>query len=142
MSSLQAALGLAELEEIDNFLFRKKQITNLYNKLLQGINSLELPHDVPGSKSINWQYSIIVKKEAKLNRDKLAELLSKNKIETRNFVIPLHKQPAFIKIGLFNNSKYPISEYLAANGLSIPSGLAIKDSEIKFVSKVIRNALL
>lgn len=142
MSALQAALGLAELEEVKSFLARKKEITDMYNNLLSDIESLELPQSKPGIKSVNWQYSFILKKNSKLNRDSLAKFLEKNGIETRNFVIPLHLQPAFLKIGYFKNETYPISELLSEQGLSIPSGLAIKDSEIKTVARLLRESLL
>lgn len=142
MSNLQAALGFAELEQVSEFLKRKRQITDFYNSLLCDIPGIQLPRTELNVHSVEWQYSFLVTNEAKITRDQLAEYLKQNQIETRNFVIPLHQQPAFLKKGLFKKESYPIAEYLSEHGISIPSGLAITNNEMHTVSRIIHNILL
>lgn len=139
LSNLQAALGVAQLEEVKNFLKRKKEIAKLYTGLLAGIGSLVLPIEKKYAKRLYWNYEILLPDSRK--RDKLAKFLARNGVETRNSFISLHKQPAFLKIGLFKKGRYENAEYLSKRGLSLPSGVAIKDSEIYFVVKKIKKFL-
>lgn len=153
MSSLQAALGVAQLDDANIFINRKREIAKIYNHLLLastnppaggGVGSpipyLELPIEKPYAKSVFWQYGIIVKNNSPISRNQLEKILTDHSIETRRFFVPMHQQPAFINLGLFKNEKYPIAEDLSKKGLCLPSGLAIKDSEIKYVCKIINQA--
>ncbi len=137
MSNLQAALGVAQLEEVDSLLNKKAHIGRLYTKLLKNLKVLSLPVQKDYARRLYWQYDILIK-DPKINRDKLAKFLAKSDIETRNAFIPLHLQPAFLNKGLFKNEHYKNAEYLSKRGLSLPSGLTIKDSEIRFVVDRIR----
>ena len=62
--------------------------------------------------------------------------LKKLNIQTRNFFHPMHEQKIFKKMNIFpKNRKYPNAEFISKNGFYLPSGLGIKDSEIRFVAK-------
>ena len=64
--------------------------------------------------------------------------LLKEKIQTRPFFYPMHKQIVFKKMNIFKNKdKYPNSEYLSKNGFYLPSGLGIKNHEIDYVCKAL-----
>ena len=141
MSSLQAALGLAQLEQADKIIELKSEFASLYMKHLRNIKSLQFPTQKPYAKRIYWNFDIIIKENSPVTRDELAEILEKNSIETRIFVIPLHKQPALIKLGLFKKEKYPVAEKLSRQGLSLPLGPDIKKEEITYICNLIRQTL-
>ena len=65
---------------------------------------------------------------------KSKKLLRKN-IETRPFFWPMHKQDIFIKMGLFKGESYPIAENLAKNGFYLPSGVGLKNNQLKYIAK-------
>ena len=67
--------------------------------------------------------------------------LKESGIETRNFFWPLHQQPVLKKMGLFKNVKLPISEYLAKNGLYLPSGLGMTLLQQKYVINKIKKII-
>jgi len=136
MSSLQAALGLAQLEEFNKFLEIKNRLAALYTKQLSKIKGLKLPTQKPYAKRIYWHYDILVKDS--LYRDKLAKFLENKSIESRIFVIPMHLQPAFGKLGLFKSEDYPRAEKLSNLGLSLPLGLALKEKEVKYICSKIK----
>lgn len=142
MSALQAALGLAQLEEVNRFIEKKREIAALYNKLLsQSEGLITLPLEKAYARSIHWQYGILLNKESKLHRDKLAKYLAKRDIETRTFFVPLHEQPAFEKLGFFRGEKYPVAEDLSTRGICLPSGLAISKKDIHFVARMLKAIL-
>lgn len=139
LSNLQAALGLAQTEEADRFVDRKRAIAKKYNELLSGVSGIILPVERHGYKSVYWQYGIVFSGE--LMRNTVEKLLAKRGIETREFFVPLHRQPAFTKRGLFSKERYPVSEMLSARGLCLPSGLTLTDNEITYVCKNLVSSL-
>jgi perosamine synthetase len=126
LTNLQAALGLAQLEHVDEFISRKIRNAALYSKFLEKEALLQLPPKKVWAKNVYWLYSIVLKKSGL--RDKLMLHLRGQGVDTRPFFFPLHRLPMYKEKG-----KYPNSDYLAENGLSLPSGAGIKASEIKFV---------
>ena len=140
MSSLQAALGLAQLEEVQKFIKIKEKLASIYLNNLGGLSNLRLPSEKPGVKRIYWNFDILLKNHKK--RDQLAKFLEKSGIESRIFVTPMHLQPVFKTLGLFKSEQYPISEDLSSRGLSLPLGLKIKKEEINLISKLICQVLL
>lgn len=139
MSSLQAALGLAQLRKIDKLLERKRRIARIYEEILSGIPGIMLHPSMPWAKPSYWLYSIVVdEKLYGLSRDKLMEKLKKQGIETRRFFYPLHIMPVF-KTYATNNEDYPISTYLSEHGMNLPSGPKISDEEVIYVAKTLRH---
>ncbi len=139
MTNMQAAIGVAQLERLSEFVEIKKNLGQLYNKLLSGIDEIFLP--IPGesyAENIYWVYPIVLKPIAKMNAKDLARKLSDLGVQTRPFFWPMHKQPIFEKLNLFLNESYPNSEYIAEFGLYLPSGVGTTELEISDVSKVLR----
>lgn len=137
MTNMQAALGVAQLEQINSVIERKRKIGNRYNLNLKNIQRLQLPESKTlFAQNIYWVYGMIAENEQLSNRiqKELAEL----KIGTRPFFWCMHEQPVFKKMGLFENESHPVAERIARCGFYIPSGLGLENSEIDIVS----NALL
>lgn len=67
--------------------------------------------------------------------------LSARGIETREFFIPLHRQPALTKRGLFANTHYPVAENVSARGLCLPSGLTLPDTDIADICTTLKSSL-
>lgn len=85
-------------------------------------------------------YAIKVSETSPLDRDSLREKLYQG-IDTRDFFIPLHKQPVFIKNGIGSDACCQVSEQLSRRGLYLPSGLAITDEQIHKVTSTLRDIL-
>ncbi|MBM3706997.1 MAG: aminotransferase DegT, partial [Actinobacteria bacterium] len=142
MSNIQAAVGLAQLEQIDRFILRKKRIGKLYTELLTGFENLQLPLDKTNySENIYWVYPIVLKERLGFDAAEAMKRLLNENVGTRHFFWPMHLQPAFKKMGLFKNERYPVSEKISKYGFYIPSGLAITDDQIERVVRVIREEL-
>jgi perosamine synthetase len=133
MTNMQAAIGVAQLENINNHILRKKQIGLLYNNLFKNNNNFKLPLEkTKYSENIYWVYGIIVKNENDLLS--YTTHLNSQSIGTRPFFWCMHEQPVFKKMGLFINEKYPVAEHLSRHGFYLPSGLGISNTEIEEVA--------
>lgn len=143
MSNLQAALGLAQLEKIDEYIQKKYEIGRVYNKNLKDLQDFfQLPVEhTDYAKNIYWVYSLVLKDQSKSIK-KIINYLSERKIGTRPFFWPMHEQPVFQKMGYFNNEIFPNAEYIARNGFYLPSGLGITEKEINVVCEAIKKCII
>lgn len=135
MTNLQAALGLAQLERLEEFVKRKRTIGKLYSQLLQGVDNIELPLErTDYAENIYWVFGVVLADKLNFKADKLMQQLAALRIETRPFFWPIHEQPVFKKRGLFRNERYPVAERLARRGFYLPSGLALTSKQIQRVA--------
>ena len=134
MTNLQAALGLAQLEQINNFIEKKKVMGAVYQKELSNLKTKGylLPLEKTDySENIYWVFGLVAPKQDQ--KEKMVLHLTENKIGTRPFFWCMHEQPVFQKMGLFRNEKYPVAEKLARNGFYLPSGLGLQSQEMKTI---------
>ena len=133
-TNLQSAIGLAQLEKLNRFMVKKRNIGKTYNKELSQIKIFQTPLDKKKyADNIYWVYGLVLKKNSPISLNTLMKKLKKNGIETRNFFWPLHQQPVLKKMGFFKKSKLPVSEYLSRNGFYLPTGLSITSKQQKYV---------
>lgn len=120
MTNLQAAIGLAQLERVETFLARRRELVKRYDTYLAGFPELQLPVQAPWARNIYWLYSLAVAPDRLgMNRDQLAARLRERGIETRPVFLPLHDQPAY-RNGVAHPA--PVAADIAARGLSLPTG--------------------
>jgi len=122
MTNIQAGLGLAQLERIDEFIEMRRQNAFFYNSRLKKVPGIVLPPEKEWAKNVYWMYSIVISNEFGMTRDELMEKLAERGIETRAFFIPMQLQPCFRDIGLFTAENYPVAEELGRRGMFLPSG--------------------
>lgn len=129
MTNVQAAIGVAQLKKIDRIIRRKKQIAKLYTKYLKDLGGkIILPPKASWATNVYWMYSILIPKQGRLTRDRVAAELAKKGIDSRPFFYPLHKTRRF---GCYDS--LPVASFLARSGLNLPSSPSLKDSQIKFI---------
>jgi len=138
MTNLQAALGLAQLEEIEKFIEIKQNIASSYRSLLSGVRGLTLPQEKEWAKSVCWMYTVLVGKDFGIPRDRLMGKLKERGIDTRTFFIPVHLQPLFKKNREYKSLSFPVAEELSQKGFYLPSGLALTDDQIQEVTEAIK----
>lgn len=136
MSNLQAAVGLAQFERIEEFILKKRHIGKLYQKKLGGVSSIQLPLNLTSyAKNIYWVFGIVIKNDFHLDAKGAAEILAKSGIGTRPFFWSLHQQPVLKKYGCSSDESFPVSERLSRRGFYLPSGLALTTEQIEYVSE-------
>ena len=142
-TNLQSAIGLAQLEQLDRFIIKKRRIGNFYNKELSKIKIFNTPLEKKEyAKNIYWVYGLVLKRNSPIKPDVFMKKLKKFGIETRNFFWPLHQQPVLRKMGFFKKTKLPVAEYLSRNGFYLPTGLSITSAQQKYVVNIIKKITL
>jgi perosamine synthetase len=99
-----------------------------------------MPAEKKWAKNVYWMYSIVIENEFGMSRDDLMAFLRQKGVDTRTFFIPMHVQPAFKNMGLFERERYPVSEMLAERGLYLPSGSGLTEGQIGTVCEAVKQA--
>lgn len=142
MSNLQAALGVAQLERLDEFVARKRHMGQRYTELLSNIPGLQLPVlRTDYADNIYWVYGVVLKDEVPFDAEEAIRRLGQHQIASRPFFWPMHEQPIFQKMGLFTGEFCPVAERIARRGFYIPSGIALTDEQIEQVADVLTKVM-
>lgn len=142
MTNLQAAVGLAQLERLDEFVTRKRRMGARYTELLAGVPGLQLPLPATDyADNIYWVYGLVLDESLPLDAEDAMHRLLKAGVGTRPFFWPMHEQPVFQNRGWFAGERYPVAERLARRGFYIPSGLALTDDQIDQAVRAVKEMI-
>lgn len=141
LTNLQAALGVAQVQRIEEIVSRKRWMGEEYNRLLGGIKGLQLPVEEPWARNVYWMYGVVLSEETRMDAAAFAQKLKQRGIETRPFFLGLHEQPVFHRRELFLHEQYPVTERIARQGLYLPSGLALTTEQISEVCQAVNEVL-
>ncbi|MDX8126527.1 DegT/DnrJ/EryC1/StrS family aminotransferase [Methylomonas sp. OY6] len=143
MTNLQAALGLAQLERLEEFVSRKRNMGRLYTELLADLSNVQLPlASTEYADNIYWVFGLVLADNSSLDVEQVMCMLGENGIGTRPFFCPMNQQPVLKRLGLFAEESYPEADRLYRQGFYIPSGLALKEEQIREVAKVLHKVLV
>jgi len=135
MTNLQAALGVAQLERIDQIIDRKRKNAQLYNSLLEGLPGIVSPPEAPWARSVYWLYTILIKDPFKIPRNKVMKELARQGIETRPTFYPITSMPPYRNR---TNQRFPVAERISKKGLSLPSSPLLRTESIHRICNVFR----
>jgi perosamine synthetase len=138
LTNIQAAVGLAQVEAIEDHLKRKRWMGKAYTEQLSGIAQITLPVEEPWATNVYWMYGLVLNDDVNYDAVELARRLRAEGVDTRPFFIGMHEQPVLRQQGLFEGESYPVSERLASRGLYLPSGLALTESQLSRVCDAVK----
>ncbi len=142
MTNMQAALGVAQLERLSEFVQRKRHMGRRYSQLLADLPGVQLPlAKTDYAENIYWVFGLLLKDELGMNSEEAMSRLAEKGIGTRPFFCPMHMQPVLKRMGLFEGEHYPVAERLYRQGFYIPSGTALTDEEIKRCAAMVKEVL-
>jgi perosamine synthetase len=135
MTTMQAALGLAQLDRFPEIVERKRRIADEYLRGL-GDLALELPAAVDGNENVHWMFSVVLKRGGRAARDRFCERLRERGIDSRPFFVPLTDLPPYRE-----RRSYPVARELGARGLNLPSGPLLTRRQIRWICDEIADVL-
>lgn len=133
MTNMQAAVGVAQMERIEELLNRKKFIFQTYDSLLSEHQGLSLLPKNSWSENSYWLYTIILDGYGEGARDLLLTYLGYRGIDARPGFYPLHLMDPYREFG---HGTYPVSSYLSANSICLPSSFGLSNEEIPHIVEI------
>lgn len=137
MTNLQAAIGVAQMKNINKLIEMRRKNAKLYNSLLSDIKGIVLPQEKEWAKNVYWMYAIVLEDSFGISRDEFMKKLKEKGIGTRTFFIPMHEQPILKKMGL-SGTNYPVADYISERGLYLPSSSSLTEDDIRFICQTIK----
>jgi len=139
MSSMQAALGLAQLERIDELVERKRQIFSWYQRRLSEVDSLQLNHEPSNVKNSYWMVTAIFNPNLALDKNRIWSHLKEHNIASRPFFSPLSSLPAYANLpqSQMGQSQNSVSYAICPYGINLPSAYEVSEEQVNYVCDVI-----
>lgn len=132
MTNISAAIGLAQLENVEDFISRKRQIAQWYTELLKDV-PVEIHKEMKDCIHTYWMYSILVPEVEQ--RDDLRKILADKGVETRPIFYPIHTMPMYA----VKYQKHPVAEDIGWRGMNLPSWPGLKYDDVKMICEIIKN---
>jgi len=134
MTNIEAAIGLAQLENIAEHMQNRLEVSAIYIRELSSMSDhIEFQSVQKDATHVQWMFSILLKDTVKKTRDELIEFLSQNNIETRPVFYPMHIMPPY-----FEEKSYPNAEYISQRGINLPTHGLLTEEDIVFVCEKIK----
>ena len=141
LPNISAAMGYAQLENINEIFSQKERIYKRYKEKLKNIDGLNIPKiEEYNSNFIMWVFNLYLDDKFKISRDELTKALGENNIETRHAFVPINKQKPIQTLFNIEEDSCPNANYVMENGMYLPSGNNILDDEIDYVCEKIIEA--
>ncbi|MEW6062274.1 MAG: DegT/DnrJ/EryC1/StrS family aminotransferase [Bacteroidota bacterium] len=141
LTNLQAAIGSAQVDRINDIVMRKRKMGALYNQLLAECPHVQLPVEEQWAKHVYWMYGIVLDEKSGMDAFQCAQRLLAEGVQTRPFFLGMHEQPVLQNMGLFKNEHYPVAERIARQGFYLPSGLALNEKQMIEVATALKKVL-
>jgi perosamine synthetase len=120
MTNLQAALGVAQLERIEELIAIRVRNAGHYGRRLQDIRGLSPPPCAQWADNVYWMYTVLVEEGYGQDRDTLMARLRQRGIDTRPAFYPIHILPMY-----HHGQRFPVAEEIGRKGLNLPSGATL-----------------
>ena len=137
MSNIQAAIGLGQLERVDELIEAKRRIFSWYAEGLKDISLIRLNYELPWARSIYWMISIFLDEQASVTRDELREALRKRNVDTRPVFPAISQYPIWPK----PQQPQPTAKRIGDRALNLPSGVCLKREQVDYVCQCIKEIL-
>jgi perosamine synthetase len=143
MSSMQAALGLAQLERIEELVEKKRQISSWYRQNLQSVEGITLNYEAAGTKNSYWMVTAIFDSKFGLEKEEIMRRMKEKDIDLRPFFYPLSSEPAYYEFPAVHSAQkrnvvsYRISPY----GVNLLCGMNMTEKMVERVCEVIKRIL-
>ncbi len=143
MSCLQAALGLAQLERIEDLLARRRQIFSWYQRELVDLKDVTLNNEATSTKNTYWMITMILDPKFGMDKDRFIGLMNEKSIDCRPFFRPLSFIPAYKDLEQSQHARRrnKVGHEISRYGINLPSGLNLTEEKVRYVCSALKGIL-
>jgi perosamine synthetase len=131
MTNLQAALGVAQFDRIDELLEKKKQIFEWYKAYLSNVSNIKLNTQKDGYKNVYWMICMEIIEYNEEKRENLIKKLKENAIDSRPFFYPISDMPMYERVNT------PMTHKVYQRGINLPSYFDMTEEQVKYICDVL-----
>lgn len=140
LDEMSAALGLVQVQRIDELLAKRSQVARWYDERLAGLELIERPAVTSGTTRMSW-FVYVVRIMAPAQRNQVMEYLQSVGIPSRPYFTPIHLQPFYREKFGYQRGDFPVTEYLGDVSLALPFSGVMTESQVDRVCEALEQAL-
>lgn len=140
LDEMSAALGLVQMQRLDELVARRTQVADWYNQRIGEIPGIEAPIIAPYTSRVSW-FVYVVRFAQGLNRDTIAKELGKSDVPARPYFLPIHLQPYMVERFGYRADTFPVTEDLGKRGLALPFSGVMQEDQVERVCQALKKAI-
>jgi perosamine synthetase len=141
LSDINCALGIAQLERLEEMLARREKVARMYNQKLKGLKEVKIPYVSPNVK-ISWFVYVITLTEGLSEfRNQIINRLRQNGVGCSNYFAPIHLQPFYVKMFGYKKGDFPITEHISERTIALPFYNNLNEEQIDYIVKELKSAI-
>jgi perosamine synthetase len=143
MTNLQAAIGCAQLQRIDQFLERRQALLQSYRDQLESVPGLRLNPRMTWAEPVNWMVCVTLPGDRARSRDEVMMELRRRGADSRPFFVPLCEMPPYrgLRTVGARGPAMPIATEVAAAGLNLPTSTTLVEADVRYIADHLRSCL-
>ena len=143
LSDINCALGIAQLERIEEILAKRDWVARLYNERLKEINDIKIPYISPKTTRMSWFVYVVRLSDgySRENRDYILQKLREKGIGCRNYFSPIHLQPFYREMFGYKEGDFPVTESVATRTVALPFYGDLEEKKINYICATLREIL-
>jgi dTDP-4-amino-4,6-dideoxygalactose transaminase len=140
LDEMSAAMGFTQMRRLDELLKKREQVAAWYEAGLRDVPGVELPIIEPYTTRVSW-FVYVIRFDAKLDRDAIAQRLGEKSVPARPYFIPIHLQPYMVERFGWREGDFPVTEDLGRRGLAIPFSGVMTEEQVDYVCQTLREVV-
>jgi perosamine synthetase len=140
MDEMSAALGVAQMERIDEILAKREAVAHTYNARLEKMNGVTIPTPAGPGMRMSW-FVYVIRLAPEIDRDWVMAYMQENGVDCRPYFQPIHLQPFYVEMFGFQPGEYPNTEHAASTTIALPFYNNLTVEQVDYVVEVLAGAL-
>lgn len=140
LSELHSALGIVQMERLDEILNKRMKIAEMYNEKLQGVDGISIPYIDPNVSRMSW-FVYVIQVDKDINREKVMECLMNNGIDCKPYFTPIHIQPYITEMLGYKEGDFPITDDIGKRSIALPFHNKLTEEHITYVADNLKKSI-
>lgn len=140
MDEMSAALGLVQLNRIEELLAKRERVVQWYNERLKDVDGVQIPYITPTTTRMSW-FVYVIRLAPEINRNAVMTALEKRGIPSRPYFTPIHLQPFYKKRFGYSEGTFPATETVARSALALPFSSIMTEEQVEYVCENLKRII-
>ncbi len=140
LGEMSAALGVAQLERIEELLTKRDRVAQMYNERLSGVDGVTVPFITPTTTRMSW-FVYVIRLSPETDRNKVMEELARRGIPSRPYFTPIHLQPFYRQAFGYREGDFPTTERVAQSALALPFYGNLDEEKVDYVCENLHDVI-
>jgi len=140
LDEMSAALGLAQIQRIEELLAKRERVAQMYNERLREIDGVRIPHIAPTTTRQSW-FVYVIQLAPDIDRDAVMSRLHQEGVSCRPYFTPIHLQPFYVETFGYQPGDFPVTEQVSRSTLALPFYNHLDEATVDLVCDQLRRAL-